>query len=126
MSDPYLLRIHRGDNEEFAVVVTDPATGDPIDLSTMHLRFTAKYRTSDTDDEAIIVKTDSYGGIMLGYDGTATILIEPEDTVDLPKTTTLYWDLQITDAFGSVRTAAPAPGKSARLIIYADVSITVP
>ena len=110
----------------FNVLVTDPDTGDPVDISTMSLRFTAKYRTSDMDDEAVIVKTSDYGGIMLGYDGQAVITIDPEDTIDLTKTTTLLWDLQVTDAFGTVRTAAPTPGKSARLIIYADVSITAP
>ena len=126
LSDPYLLRIHRGDTEQFNVVVSDPDTGDPIDISSMSLRFTAKYRTSDMDDEAVIVKTSTYGGIDLGYDGAAVITIDPEDTSALTKTTTLLWDLQVTDNFGTVRTAAPPPGKSARLIIYADVSITAP
>lgn len=126
LSDPYLLRIHRGDTEQLSVLVTDPDTGDPVDLITMSLRFTAKYRTSDMDDEAVIVKTSDYGGIMLGYDGAAVITIDPSDTSSLPKTTTLVWDLQITDGSGTVRTAAPPPGRVARLIIYADVSLTAP
>lgn len=127
MSDPFLLRIHRGDTEQFSVLVTDPATGQAIDITTMSLRFTAKYRTTDTDTDAVIVKVSDYGGISFGAGtGEALITIDPEDTVDLTKTTTLLWDLQITDFNGSVRTAAPSPGKSARLIIYADVSITVP
>lgn len=127
MSDPFLLRTHRGDTEQFIISVTDPSTGDPVNLTTFHLRFTAKYKTSDTDDDAVIVKTDTYGGIDLQYDeGVAIITLDPEDTIDLPKTTTLVWDLQITDSTGVVRTAAPPAGKVARLIIYADVSVRAP
>lgn len=114
--------MYRGDTQPFDVLVTDPDTGLAIDITTFDLRFTAKYRTADTDDEAIIIKTLDYGGIQLGYgDGVATITIDPADTIDLTKTTTLLWDLQLTDFAGNVKTAA-----AGRLIIYADVSITAP
>jgi hypothetical protein len=114
--------MYRGDTQLVDVLVTDPDTGNPVDISTMSLRFTAKYRTTDADDEAIIAKTSDYGGIVIGgQTGEAVVTIDPEDTIDLTKTTQLLWDLQVTDVSGAVRTAA-----AGRIIISADVSITVP
>jgi len=115
------LYMYRGDTGTLDVVVVDDV-GSPVDISTYSLRFTAKYRSSDPDDEAIIVKTDDYGGIALGNGtGEATITVDPEDTEDLTKTTTLLWDFQLTDGFGAVKTAA-----AGRLVISADISRAAP
>ena len=116
------LRMYRGDTQTFDVLVTNLDDGTPVDITSSALRFTAKYRASDGDDEAIIIKTSEYGGINLGYgEGEATITIEPEDTEDLTKRTELLWDLQLTDVGGAVKTAA-----AGRLIIYADISRAAP
>jgi hypothetical protein len=116
-----VLRMYRGDTRVFDVTITDE-NGTAVDLSTSDLRFTAKYDSRDPDDEAVIVKTVDYGGIDLGPGtGEATITIDPLDTADLERTTTLLWDLQVTDSTGQVSTAA-----GGRLIISADISVTTP
>lgn len=115
-----VLRMYRGDSQVFDVVVTD-LDEVPQDITTSDLRFTAKHRYQDEDVDAVISKV-SGDGIELGVGtGEAVITLDPEDTEDLTKNTTLEWDLQVTDSTGSVRTAARG-----RLIISADISVTTP
>lgn len=115
-----LLRMYRGDTHTFDVLVTDDQEV-PIDITSMDLRFTAKYRYQDPDDDAVIVKTSS-DGIANGVGtGEAIITIEPEDTETLEKTTRLVWDFQLTDVAGNVKT--PTGGQ---LLISADISRAAP
>jgi hypothetical protein len=116
-----LLSMIRGDRREFAITLTDDDTGDALDLTTMTLVFTAKRRPTDTDAQAIIAKTEG-AGITIDADpttGLATLEIEPEDTEDLDDLRTLYWDLQVDNGAGDVRTPL-----SGRLALSADVTRT--
>lgn len=115
------LSMYRGDTETFKVDIVAVDTGLPLDLSGLDLRFTAKRKVTDADLDAVIVKT-SGAGIELGIPtGEALITVDPADTDDLAKTTTLLWDVQVTDVLGVVKTAA-----TGRLRILADVSRTTP
>jgi hypothetical protein len=119
------LATYRGDNETFSVIVRDPA-GTVVALTGATLRFTAKYRASDVDDDALITKTTG-AGITHDADqvgagkGKATIAFVPADTATLAAPLVLVWDVQLQDAATLVQTVA---GGSLR--IRADVSRTAP
>lgn len=116
-----LLSMKRGDRAEFAITLTDVDTGLPLDLTTMTLRFTAKRRATDTDAAALIAKTEG-AGITVDDDpatGLATLEIEPEDTEDLDDLRTLFWDIQVDNGAGDVRTPL-----SGLLAISADITRT--
>ena len=115
-----LLSMTRGDTRAFAIALTD-ADGLPLDLTDLTLTFTAKLRQTDTDANAVIVKTEG-DGITIGddpTDGTATLVISPEDTEGLTRRTSLYWDVQVEDSLGAVST--PLAG---RLVVSLDVTQT--
>jgi hypothetical protein len=119
------LATYRGDNESFTVTVRDPA-GAVVALTGATLRFTAKYRPSDVDADAIITKVTG-AGITHDADqvgagkGKATIAFVPSDTATLAAPIVLVWDVQLRDAATLVQTVA---GGSIR--IRADVSRTAP
>jgi len=116
-----LLTMKRGDRAEFAITLTDVDTGLPLDLTTMTLRFTAKRRATDLDADALIAKTEG-AGITVDVDpstGLATLEIEPEDTEDLTDLRSLYWDVQVDNGAGDVRTPL-----SGLLAISADITRT--
>lgn len=116
-----LLQMTRGDDVEFNVVVTDQA-GDPVDLTGIDLRFTAKRDSGDGDDDAIIVKTTGAGITVTDEaGGLATISIDAADTDELGVPASLTWDLQSTDEAAKVRTLA-----GGTLAISPDVSRTAP
>lgn len=116
------LRMFRGDTRILEATVVDSA-GATVDISGADLRWTAKRKLGDLDADAVIIKT-SVDGIDLvggGTTGELTITLDPEDTDDLLKTTTLLWDLQVTDGIGQVTTV-----DNGRLRIESDVSRTTP
>lgn len=114
-----LLSITRGDRATFDLAITDLDTGDPVDLTAMTLRFTAKRRLTDLDVDAVISKTEG-DGITVGADptlGLATLVIDAADTEDIDAPRTLRWDVQVETDAGDVRT--PLRG---RLAILGDAT----
>ena len=118
-----LLSMVRGDKQAFDIAVVD-ADGVAVDLTGITITFTVKRRRTDTDAQAII-SLSTASGIVTDYDptlGTATITLDPEDTEDLSDhviARSLYWDVQIDDMAGDVRTPL-----SGRLAISADTTRT--
>jgi hypothetical protein len=114
-----VLDVKRGDTATFTIALTDSA-GAPLDLTGLIMTFTAKYHLMDPDDDAVITKSD-IDGIVVDYDpttGIAVLTIDPEDTATLPPIRTrLFWDLQVDNGAGDVRT--PLTGT---LNINADVT----
>jgi hypothetical protein len=119
-----LLVMTRGDKIAFTASMTDGTGVNPADLTGITITFTAKRRKTDTDAQAIIVRSTA-DGIVTDYDpttGTATITLDPEDTELLTAhvvARSLYWDVQIDDMAGDVRT--PLKGL---LAIDADITRT--
>lgn len=113
------LTLYRGDSDTLIVTATD--TGEPYDLTDTELRFTAKRRHEDADEEAVIVKTLEDGiTVTDALGGLAAIAISPADTDDLARDVNLVWDLQATQG-ETVRTLAEGVLKVSR-----DVSRTAP
>lgn len=113
-----LLSMTQGDKHTFDVALTD-AAGAPLDLTSVDITFTAKRRLSDADADALIQKTTA-SGITVDADpttGLATLVIDAADTVGLASGPALFWDLQIDDGAGDVRTPL-----SGRLAIASDVT----
>jgi hypothetical protein len=109
----------RGDREEYDITLVDEE-GQPLDLTDLALTFTAKRRLTDTDANAVIIKTDGDGiTVDSPEDGIAILTLTPEDTEDLLRERTLYWDVQTDDGAGDVQTPL-----SGRLVISADVTRT--
>lgn len=110
----------RGDTVQFSVVVTlDDVAYDLTDCS---LWFTAKYKYTDDDDDAVFQKTLGDGiTVTSAPQGLAAIVISPTDTdaLSLIKTV-LFWDLQLVDDSGNVYTIA-----SGNLIVNPDVTQSI-
>lgn len=111
-----LLTMTRGDRQAFLVTLTD-SSGGAIDLTGLSVTFTAKRRTTDPD--AVFQKTELDGiDVDVGSGGTATVTVEPADTASLTSRA-LFWDLQIDDGEGDIRTPL-----SGRLRITPDITIS--
>jgi hypothetical protein len=114
-----LLSMTRGDKQAFEIAIVD-ADDVAVDLTGITITFTAKRRPTDADVDALIAKSTA-SGIAVDADpslGTATITLDPEDTEDLTERQigrSLYWDVQIDDLAGDVRTPL-----SGRLAIASD------
>lgn len=113
------LSMYRGDSATFLVEVVD-ADGDPMDLTSWTLRFTAKANETDSDAAAFIVRTTGDGIATTGTTGEARISLVPGNTLAFPPQR-LLWDLQATDGSGTVRTLADGT-----LFIRHDISNTSP
>lgn len=115
------IQLIRGDSKVLTVSVT--RSGSPYDLSGHTLRFTAKYRYSDPDSEAVFQLSSSPGaGITVtnAAQGQARIEIAPVHTQNLPAVRTrLVYDLQLTDGGGGVYTV-----DIGEIIVLPDVTIT--
>lgn len=101
-----LLSMTRGDRQAFAIAITD-SDAAPVNLTGIGVTFTAKRRPTDLDADAVIQKSTSAGGVEIDADpttGLATLTIEASDTAGLTFTRSLYWDIQIDDGEGDVRT----------------------
>lgn len=92
------LKIIRGDDAQFTVLVTDNEDL-PIDLTDCTVFFTAKRKKNDSDDDAAIAVSVS------DFDdptaGEAQILIPASTTEDLKGD--YYWDLQIKYPDGKIQ-----------------------
>lgn len=119
------LATYRGDNESFTITVRD-SSGALVDLTDCTLRFTAKYRASDIDDDAVITKTTGSGITHAASQATtgkgiATVALIPADTSALTAPLVVVWDCQLSDSNDAIQTVA-----SGSLRIRADISTTAP
>lgn len=116
------LKMFRGDSYQRNFLTIQD--GEYYNLTNCDIRMTFKWSLEDSDSDAVFVKTlDNNGISIISYStGEFRLIIDPEDTNNLPSTTVeLFFDAQITDVNGNVFTVAYG-----KLIIVSDVSITVP
>ena len=106
------LSIYRGDDR--ALLITSS-----VDLTGSEVWFTVKRKRQDADVDAVIAKSTDQGDITVaGFQ--ATVTIDAADTQDLDPVA-LYWDVQIVDGDGKVRTVA-----TGRLAVLADITREAP
>ncbi len=96
------LFMTRGTTKSFSITATD--AGDPLDISTATLEWTAKH---EPFDPAVITKSTADGiTVTDGPGGLATLTIDPADTADfVDMTVRLVWELEMTQA-GETKTLA--------------------
>ena len=92
------LTIKRGDGEQYTITI-GPPSGPTVDLRTgCTVWYTAKKKTSDADDVAVIQKTSAPGGgieILPDSPGNKIVLsLVAADTEDLGENVRLYHDIQ--------------------------------
>lgn len=96
--------------------------GAPYDLTGATVKMVAKKDANDGDPGAVFSKSSALTGIAIvsAVGGTATVTINPNDTVSLSSngTSLLFFDVQVTDSGGGVHTAA-----SGSIIIYPDIAV---
>ena len=107
-----VLSIYRGDDRTLTITASASLTDSEV-------TFTAKRSKRDADEDAVIQKTTGAGVEIGDPDTTAEVTIDAADTMDL-EPVALYWDVQVVDGTGSVRTVA-----AGRLVIKADVTRSV-
>ena len=111
------LEMTRGDTQAYDIAVTDPATGNPIDLNGKTLAFMAKRSVSDANANAVISKGIGTGiTVTNAVGGLATLTIDLVDTSALVETTQLAYDLQLNNG-GQVFTIA-----NGYLLVRADTN----
>src|SRR6267378_3366965 len=96
----------RGDTRKWVLTCTSK-TGGPLNLTGATLRMYAKAKMTDLDAAAIIKKDSAgIGGIVVtdAPNGLATVTILPADTLSFVVDTTLAYDIQVTEADGTVTT----------------------
>lgn len=97
--------IKRGDAEALTVVITEPGTDDPHDITNERLVFEARLNKNDV--EPIVTKTsDADGGITKtnAVEGEAQITIDKEDFLSTTKNVSLACQLSSIDAQGRPNT----------------------
>lgn len=117
------LSLIRGDDEVLSVVVLQPNSTTPLDITGItSLRFTIKRKITETDAEALVA-LDLTDGITIddATVGEVTIEIDSALTDSLTTNFTGVWDLQMVDATGRIQTI-----KSGTVSIVRDVTRTAP
>lgn len=122
------LRLIRGDTRNpLTIAVTDPVSGDPVDIFGSELRFTI--RPSPSRPETVVAKTSADGGITIldtGANdenrGKAQVNFADDDWVGYAYNTAKFsWDLQeIFD--GKTETIAGTPLGDEPIEIVQDVT----
>lgn len=102
--------LKRSDTYKFDVKVTDSTFS-----TTDTLRWYASRKITDVNP--VIEKTTTNGGIVRISDTEAQIIINPEDTSGLTKTTTLIWEFERTSTDGEVDTLILPSGKTVGTIV---------
>lgn len=111
--------MYRGDDRTFTITVT--VDGAVFNLTGCAVRFTMKQHITDTE---AYLSLSVGNGITLTTpaSGILTVAIPAAATQGVGTDTMFYWDLQITDTNGKVRTAPePSPGT---LFVKSDVTRT--
>jgi hypothetical protein len=101
----------RGDTNEYDLTFSrldGQGVAQPLDLTGATIVFTLKRDLADTDDAAVLQKTDS-SGITVSAPATAglaTLKLDPADTASLPAPRAFHYDVQVTESDGRVTTTA--------------------
>lgn len=114
----FQIEIVRGDTTFLDLTVT--LAGVAQNITGWDLWFTAKHRVGDPDNQAVIQKRLSTGGISVvsAAAGTAFVALLPGDTSSLPATTVkLFADVQGKDGAGNIYTL-----QRGTLTVLADVT----
>lgn len=101
-----LIQIKRGDTGRYDIACFTKA-GGPLSLVGAVLRLYAKLDVTALDAAASIKKDSAgIGGITItdAGNGLARLVIAPSDTSAFTSSTQLYFDLQVTEADGTVTT----------------------
>lgn len=112
------LVVTRQDDETLTLTVTDPDTGDPVDITGGELTFLVKRDIGDDDADALVTKTVGDGiGIadQIADTGQATVTIASADT-DGIEPGVYPWELQAVLA-ASVKTLARGRIRIARDLV---------
>jgi len=93
----------RGDDRDFEIPTT--RSGSPVDLTGASVRAHFK---SDLGGSPVLQKSLGSGIEIDGdaADGVVVLSIDPADTSALTAATTLYFDVELTEAYGRVTTVA--------------------
>jgi hypothetical protein len=128
--------MYRGDDRTWLVTLTTVVNGEITSwgLSGMSLRWTAKRKATDSDDDAVIKLTsdngDLWGDVIELSNGQVHVTIPASATDGLTAETKLVWDLQMVNGFsGEIRTVPDPNLKGPRygtLLIKVDITRTVP
>lgn len=96
------ITMYRGDSYPITLTLTDKTTKAAIDLTGCSLTMTVDTLSAPPDDTT---KVFEVAGVLSATptDGRATFVPTSEDTSTVG---TLYYDIQLTDADGNVRTVA--------------------
>lgn len=121
MSSIVDLSMDRGDDKTWQFTVT--LDNVAVDITGANFRFMAKTRVSDADVDAVIEATTANAkcAITDAANGVMEVRLDPSDTTGILETVRLYYDLQMTESGGEVRTVTRG-----LLTVNADVSITTP
>lgn len=100
------LKVDRGDTIELVVGPVVDASGAVQDLTGATFRFTAKDRKDDDDAAAIITASTGDGRITVPdpATGMAYVTIPAPTTAAFAADRTLYWDVQVSQPGGRVKT----------------------
>ena len=111
------LIMYRGDAAIFNLQCLQ-SNGDPLDITTGDLWFTAKSSARQSDVDAVFQKTNGDGvSIVDGPNGLATVTLSTEDTSTVYAPSYLAWDLQYVTTGGQ-----PTTLLAGTLLIKADVT----
>lgn len=100
------LQMYRGDTAPFVGAVTE-SNGDPRDITTDTLFFTAKHSIADPDLDAVIaLETGSGIEATDPGNGIFVVTVPPASTsgLDITEETVLQYDVQLVDDSGGVFT----------------------
>lgn len=109
------LRVKRGDTIELAIGPILKSDLSVQNITGYTVKFTAKYRLSDSDVQAPLFAD---GTIVDGPAGTAKVVVSNSQTAALDPPVTLYWDVQLRDPTGATKTV-----DSGKLYVEQDVTI---
>ena len=89
-----LKSIYRGDTKKYQFTITDPSTGDPIDISGHYLYFTMKVNEDDTDGNAVLQVRELMPSNANSQNGIGVITVPSTDTDVLEPGTIYFYDFQ--------------------------------
>lgn len=98
--DRYALTIRRGDSYPIPFTLVDPATGAPLDLTDCAVVLTVSAEAEPEDDTAQVCQAE---GVLADDPTTGQVSFTPTPT-DTATPGEYFYDVQVTDAAGHVRT----------------------
>jgi archaellin len=96
------ISMYRGDSYPITFTLTDSATGSPIDLTGATLIMSVDTMADPPDDTTLQFEID---GVIDAAPETGKVSFTPTST-DTATVGLFYYDVQLTDADGNIRTVA--------------------